>query len=174
MGSWSTTVINCLPDNCFPVEYRYRHIIWVYFDHYDNWKSKASAGYQVSPQLRFRISQSNPFTTGWCIFARSKVTLIPLFPGNKIMNLGHGSLTRKLGGSYGTSFGVIFVFVLNFSSKNLLALVRVPWCLRGVEACWGMHGQKKPKKNSQLTHPSATAMSAVHPKSKKIVLSFFC
>ena len=32
---------------------------------------------------------------------------------------------------------------------------------------------EKAKKISQLTHPSATAMSAVHPESKKIVLSFF-
>ena len=32
---------------------------------------------------------------------------------------------------------------------------------------------EKAKKISQLTHPSATAMSAVPPESKKIVLSFF-
>ena len=29
------------------------------------------------------------------------------------------------------------------------------------------------KEISKLTHPSATAMNAVHPKSKKVVLSFF-
>ena len=33
--------------------------------------------------------------------------------------------------------------------------------------------QEKAKKISKLTHPSATPMNAVHPKSKKVVLSFF-
>ena len=32
---------------------------------------------------------------------------------------------------------------------------------------------EKAKKISKLTHPSNTAINAVHPKSKKVVLSFF-